>query len=289
MLTTFDYFQQDYSEQLTEEDDIFNDLDPNEKLIFAVISKRYDLTFKAISESGANVNIRYHESTVLMIASKFGNFKIVQILVLNGADVNAVNREFSALNYAILGGHVDVINYLLCQGAQFKHVEFCGKPFLLYCVQHFPLQIVRFLIENYSVDINITDRDGRTALHVASLFRKTDTAKYLIEVGAELNFQDFRLRTPLICAAYTNNNQIAKLLVEAGAVLNFQDTRLNTALIFSAKIKNQDMVSYLIDQDANCELCDEDGKCVYDYLPVKQIGFKCSSYCLSNFTIEPIN
>jgi len=54
----------------------------------------------------------------LMASAKNGNLKIVKLLIAHGAHINLKdNKNFCALHYATLGNHLDVIKYLIDNGA----------------------------------------------------------------------------------------------------------------------------------------------------------------------------
>jgi ankyrin repeat protein len=69
---------------------------------------------------GANVNATQENgSTPLMLASKYGNLQIVQLLIARGANANATDiGGKTALDRAIRFNHTDIINALRLAGAK---------------------------------------------------------------------------------------------------------------------------------------------------------------------------
>ncbi|KAG4964411.1 hypothetical protein JHK85_039386 [Glycine max] len=66
-------------------------------------------------------------------------------------------------------------------------------------------------------NVNFTDIDGRTSLHVAACQGRTDVVDLLLRRGAHVDPQDRWGSTPLVDAMYYKNHQVVKLLEKHGA------------------------------------------------------------------------
>jgi ankyrin repeat protein len=75
------------------------------------------------------------------------------------------------------------------------------------------------LIEK-GADLNASDDDGRSALHVAANWGKAELARLLISKGANVNAQDSACWTPLHWAAFEGTVEIMELLMLARADCN---------------------------------------------------------------------
>ena len=63
--------------------------------------------------------------------------------------------------------------------------------------------------------MNIQDKDGETAVHMAAVFNNTEALKLLLDVpGADVNIQDKDGRTAVHWAAEFNNTEALKLLLD---------------------------------------------------------------------------
>ncbi len=73
--------------------------------------------------AGANVNARVNSGLPLFLAAGEGRLDVVRYLLDEGADVNArENRGSTALIEAAYGGHIEVIKELLLRGAEINAI-----------------------------------------------------------------------------------------------------------------------------------------------------------------------
>ena len=66
-------------------------------------------------------------------------------------------------------------------------------------------------------NLDITDYEGRSPLHVAAIFGKIETAKFLVGLGLNLNAMDSNGNSPLYYAIKHRNYEMAISLRELGA------------------------------------------------------------------------
>jgi ankyrin repeat protein len=115
-------------------------------------------------------------------------------------------------------------------------------------------------------DINIQDKDGRTALMEASEYDRIEIIKFLIEEKANLNIQDKKYGwTALIFATFWGRFEIVKLLIEAKADVNIQDKDGWTALMYASFKGLFEIAKILVEAKADQNLQDENGKTALDY------------------------
>ena len=114
------------------------------------------------------------------------------------------------------------------------------------------IDIVRYLIDQGA---NMISPNGDTALTSALKTGHLDIAKLLIGEGVDVN-KHGRLRfTPLMLAAMNGNLDIAKILVENGAEVDMEvdSNNSDTAIVFAAKKGYLDIVWYLMDNHAKVD------------------------------------
>jgi serine/threonine protein kinase len=84
---------------------------------------------------------------------------------------------------------------------------------LLEAIREGRLELVRYLVEKYSADVNMKDNDGETALMWAASYRHVDVVRYLVEeCSADVNTRDNEAHTALRIASDRGYNDIVRLL-----------------------------------------------------------------------------
>lgn len=115
-------------------------------------------------------------------------------------------------------------------------------------------------------DPNDTNSAGCTALIWSIALKKTEITALLINSKVEVSQTDAAGRTPLMMGAKTKDINTARRLIELGANVNAgQDGGVNevgsTALMYASRTKeNAAMVNFLINQGAEIDVADEHGK-----------------------------
>jgi len=95
------------------------------------------------------------------------------------------------------------------------------------------------------MDINSRDRDGSTALMVASEKGDVQMAQLLIQNGADVNAKNIDGYTALMYVAYKGNLAIAELLIKNKADVSAKDKDGWTAMRYALIQGRNDMVSLL--------------------------------------------
>jgi ankyrin repeat protein len=88
------------------------------------------------------------------------------------------------------------------------------------CVLDLPDCVKSLLVK--SADINAKDNEGKTALHRACE-GSLDCVNQMLDAGANLEEKDNMGQTPLHIAAGSNRNEIINSLLQRGAKINAQD------------------------------------------------------------------
>lgn len=130
----------------------------------------------------------------LMTAAKEGNLEKVKSLVEEG------------LRLKVAG---DLIN-MKCDGGRSALLESCSNGHD---------EVARYLLDN-KADVNSSDNDGYTPLHLASWYGHEVVVQTLLENNASVDVQDFDGDTPLLNACRYKHLSVVKLLTKYKADIN---------------------------------------------------------------------
>ncbi|XP_015263017.1 PREDICTED: protein phosphatase 1 regulatory inhibitor subunit 16B isoform X1 [Gekko japonicus] len=177
----------------------------------------YEEIVKLLLNHGANVNAKDNELwTPLHAAATCGHINLVKILIQHGADLLAVNADGN-MPYDLCEDEptLDVIETCMAyQGiTQEKINEMRAAP------EQAMINDITELIAT-GQDLNATDGQGATLLHIASANGYLHAAEILLDHGARLDLQDWDGWEPLHAAAFWGHMQMAELLVSHGASLS---------------------------------------------------------------------
>jgi uncharacterized protein len=200
-------------------------------------ANRYDVTalseaakcgdgamIQALVKAGADVNATFGEGeTILMTAARTGSVEGVRALLAAGASVNATDkyRGETALMRAVAENHADIAKLLVAAGAD-VNARSILYDFNFRKVAAGGTQAV------YS-------RGGLTPLLFAARQGATESAKVLLDAGAEINApeEDYGF-TPLLEAIFNDHYDLAAYLVDRKASLK------EGALYLAVEMRNLD-------------------------------------------------
>lgn len=231
----------------------------------------------ALLDRGAPVN-GIEGELPLEAAAIEGNLEIVRLLLDRGADPNAkCDYEHTALSAAVSNNHPEVVSLLLDRGAGMDssliwtaHEQDAGDALarllergadvnhrdeeiegtlLMHAAAYGELELLELLLK-HKADVNLKDRNGRSALKHASgehrlkirellkqagarefeptmmeaaLQGDTRSLRIMLRRGEDANSRDPEGRTPLFAAAESGSAPIAVALLEMGANPNAKD------------------------------------------------------------------
>ena len=149
--------------------------------------------------------------TALMAASKNGRIEVVRKLLDQKVKIDAQGKDgVTALMLAADGNKLDVVDLLLKKNADPNVEDQRGWTALIYAVYQRNTNCVEALAARSREEVN-------RGLLVAALMGYRDTAKVLLDHGAEVDTRAEDGRTPLMLAANKGDNDLVSLLLQAGA------------------------------------------------------------------------
>jgi len=152
----------------------------------------------------------------------------------------------SDIHLAALKNDVQQLELLISQGKDVNaRLRSTDTPLLLATSRGNVASVETLLrLAKSSIDVNIQDKHGTSALHVAVMRREEKIVKLLLSAFAEVNIKDKDDKTPLHHAIYTseiversfrgNQHTIVHLLLLHGANPNMRDVQGSTPLLYAA-------------------------------------------------------
>ena len=140
-------------------------------------------------------------------------------LIDRGATIGAGDDDGqTALHWACVRGSLPCAELLLRRGADLNAPDSRGYVPLHVAAQYGHTGMIYHFKMRWNANTDITDHDGRTALHWASYKGFTDPVKLLICMEADVHRADKEGCTPLHWAAIKGKTEAAHCLIQAGGL-----------------------------------------------------------------------
>jgi hypothetical protein len=117
---------------------------------------------------------------------------------------------------------------------------------------------LKLLVENGAI-IDLTNKNGKTALHLAVENGHKESISVLLKAGANINLANKYGQTALHWAAIAGNEKSLKLLLESGATIDMLNKYGQTALHLAAEKGYIESVKALLAADADLDIRDYRG------------------------------
>lgn len=222
-----------------------------------------DITVEILSllvDEGIDVNAADEKGlTALHYAVELRSTAIVQFLLDQGADVAAVDlQQASMLHHAAACVKLSVskvIPLLVKEGLDIKAVNKQGRTPLHVAAQSGSKNGVKALVERYSTDINVTDKNEDTALHFAALNtrRSVEIVTWLLDNGIKIGAQSKSKETALHKAAKKDSAEAIRILLNKKASCIAKDKNGDTPLHYAVQRRkpSAEIIKMLIDANAD--------------------------------------
>jgi ankyrin repeat protein len=164
----------------------------------------------------ANFSTEYGGKTPLHLAARYGLRKTVVSLVSAHADIERRDMiEFSAIHYAIMEGHKEIVRCLRDLGASTE-----------------------------------TSLKGSPALHLAFYYGRRDVVEFLLDINKRLDEEDDSHRTPIALASASTRTQISEAWIMEKMIYHLDLKKSNGSefLVCAAEAGYRRIVRYLIDK-----------------------------------------
>ena len=199
-------------------------------------------------DDGASINAQV-DQIALQMASGKGHEKAVQVLIQHGADVNANFEDRSVLELASYAGHDEVVRLLLEKGANPNHD--CERESALYLASSKGHEkVVRMLLGN-GADVNAQSETYGSALQMACSRGDDKLVQILLENGADVNIRDSNHESALHCTSMKGSEKVMQILLENGADVNARAKNQNRPLHLASWEGCDKLVQMLLENGAD--------------------------------------
>ena len=251
-------------------------------------------TVKAMLKAGCPADVvASNGASVLHYAAQGGNAEVISVVLSTGCDINATDSDGSTplhraakkgntatamellrhgankaivagtggtpLHQAVGQGHVSTVKRLLMAGCPVDVMGSGGVSVLHAAALCGNVEVIKELLTCTECEINATDNDGGTALHVAAGNGKTEAALELIRHGANRAIVAGLGGTPLHQAAGNGHVLTVKALLNAGCPVDVVASNGATVLHFAAKGGNAEVIRELLSKGCDINSTDNDG------------------------------
>eukprot|EP01084_Bolivina_argentea_P039648 73260_1 len=193
----------------------------------------------------------------LFCAAQNGHYKVVQLLLQNGANVNQCEpKQHTSLWIASLRGRVEVVKILLKQSnIKINCQDIVGVTPLWAACQNNNSKVVQLLLinNNNKANVNLAKHDGCTPLWIAADRGNIECVQLLIKYNAELNTPDeSQGATALFVASQNGHVNIVRKLLESNVEINRPRSGDGTTpLMMAAHNGHVEIVNELLKSGAN--------------------------------------
>lgn len=205
---------------------------------------KYTDVVKLLLDKGADILIRqstYKVSPNAMdYAARHGNIEAAKLILAKAISLGVKDEIlYSAVHWAVIADQVEMVKYLLDQGANIEGNDDLGGYTPLMNSSLF--EMVDLLVKR-GANVNAKNKFNYTPLHKAVFNfvegkRKEKDCKKILDLlisnGANLNAQDNNGNTPLMTAIQKTTP--AKILIAKGADVNLANKNKETPLMLAAK------------------------------------------------------
>ncbi len=196
---------------------------------------KFDAVKKMLKEDPDLVNAVDSDGlTPLHLAAEHGHRQIVELLLQEGADINAKSGfKRTPLHFAASSGHDEIVRLFIEKGAELNENDSFILTPIFQAAYNGHQNIVEMLLSN-GINLSATEKNSVTLLHAAAISGNPELVEMLLDKGIDRNVRNIFGKTPLHFAASRGHNAAVKTLIDRGADINIKSldgrTPLQTAI-----------------------------------------------------------
>uniref|UniRef100_A0ABD2WGW3 Uncharacterized protein n=1 Tax=Trichogramma kaykai TaxID=54128 RepID=A0ABD2WGW3_9HYME len=241
-----------------------------------IFRSNWDVVADSLFDIYDGTDVNYTDKsglTYFHVACWFGRTDVVKKFLELGQDPDLIcpREKSSPLHWAMQRRNKEVAELLLRAGADPNTVDECGMaPLNIICENHGDVDLARMLFElsdeKYRVQVNHFDEFENTPLHIALNYYHTETARFLLKMGANPNLADGdngNNGLHHVCKMGEGNNGLADMIFSNDDYkplqINAQNDKGNTPLHLAVKRGTANLVEVLLRHGADSNATNNKG------------------------------
>jgi ankyrin repeat protein len=222
-------------------------------------------TIEILLNSRASINAQDHSGkTPLHYACIKGNLNATLTLLSKGVDPRIPDKKGNTpLRTAILSNRRNIVHTFIEKGVNLTEHNNAGDPLLHTAVKNGYFPVVLELSLTRNIDLDARDRQGLSALHLATVKGDLQSLVQLLAMDADVNTSGAGGYTPLHLAAQTGQVRAISLLLNKGADATKPTDDGTTPILLAAAAGSTEGIDLLIKQGATINCVDD-----YGYAPL---------------------
>jgi ankyrin repeat protein len=183
----------------------------------------HELQYNWVSDKNAVIDGK----TALMLAAEQGWRRGVDMILQKRADPNVKGRngENALLLSARTNEDIEVVELLINNGSNVNAVDNMGNTVLMYAVENRVPVVLRFLLNQRTISFDQVNNENEDALMVAARVNNVDAVKTLLDQNIS-NFSRLSKngrKTAFMYACDNNNIDMVREFLESGRIDMYQD------------------------------------------------------------------
>ena len=133
---------------------------------------------------------------------------------LNGTEYgpdHADENGSSFLHFAVQGGHIHIVKFLLDKGADIEKKTRTGSIALHRASREGQIELVKLLLDK-GANINAQNKDEESSLHIAVFYKRYEVVDLLLERGADKTLKNFENKSALDLAEQIDDKRLIQIL-----------------------------------------------------------------------------
>ena len=180
----------------------------------ACVFDNYKIVRTIVNQTKKRLNLTQESS--LSDEERIKNEKIFKDFI----NAQTETEHLTPLHYASFRGNIKIIELLISNYADINALSSNGLNMLHKAAQGNKPSTIIYYNKKYNLDLNSTDNDNLNALHLATISGMTEAVEILLSLGMDPNIQDINGNTTLHYAVKYNHIRIIKKLLQNCAKKN---------------------------------------------------------------------